>query len=148
MGTQKNRINETVLLSTQNICYKLWVRKYTQFYNEIFFLPSLVDYLYFSIIATFTGDPGRFVVGLGYYNGYPFSTYDNDKTGYYCAETCQGGGWYAACCDANPNGQYITPGEVWSDPDDQFNPGYGGMIYHDWMEFKSLKTTQMMFRRA
>ena len=37
VGTQKNRLNETVLLSTQNICYKLWVRKYLQFYAEFFF---------------------------------------------------------------------------------------------------------------
>ena len=34
MGTQKNRLNETVLLSTQNMCLKLWVRKYLQFYAE------------------------------------------------------------------------------------------------------------------
>ena len=34
VGTQKNRLNETVLLSTQNICLKLWVRKYLQFYAE------------------------------------------------------------------------------------------------------------------
>ena len=38
MGTQKNRLNETVLLSTQNICYKLWVRKYIQFYVENLFV--------------------------------------------------------------------------------------------------------------
>ena len=35
MYTQKNRLNETVLLSTQNIYLKLWVRKYLQFYAEI-----------------------------------------------------------------------------------------------------------------
>ena len=34
MGTQKNRLNETVLLSTQNIYYNLWVRNYLQFYAE------------------------------------------------------------------------------------------------------------------
>ena len=34
VGTQKNRLNETVLLSIQNICLKLWVRKYLQFYAE------------------------------------------------------------------------------------------------------------------
>ena len=34
MGTQKNRLNETVLLSTQNICEKLRVRKCLQFYAE------------------------------------------------------------------------------------------------------------------
>ena len=28
VGTQKNRLNETVLLSTQNMCSKRWVRKY------------------------------------------------------------------------------------------------------------------------
>ena len=27
VGTQKNRLNETVLLSTQNICLNCWVRK-------------------------------------------------------------------------------------------------------------------------
>ena len=32
MGTLKNRLNKTVCLSTQNICYKLWERKYLQFY--------------------------------------------------------------------------------------------------------------------
>ena len=38
MGTQKNRLNETVLLSTQNICLILWVRKYLQFYVDLFCL--------------------------------------------------------------------------------------------------------------
>ena len=42
MGTQKNRLNETVLLSTQNICFKLWVRKYLQFYAEKFCLSKPV----------------------------------------------------------------------------------------------------------
>ena len=32
VGTQKNRLIETGLLSTQNICQELWVRKYLQFY--------------------------------------------------------------------------------------------------------------------
>ena len=32
VGTQKNRLNETVLLSTQNICSSLWIRKYLKFY--------------------------------------------------------------------------------------------------------------------
>ena len=38
VGTQKNRLTETVLLSTQNICYNLWVRKYSQFDAQILFL--------------------------------------------------------------------------------------------------------------
>ena len=38
--TQKNRLIETVLLSTQNICQKLWVRKYLQFYAENFCLST------------------------------------------------------------------------------------------------------------
>ena len=41
MGTQKNRLNETVLLSTQNICLELWVRKYLQFYADIFVYLNL-----------------------------------------------------------------------------------------------------------
>ena len=28
LGTQKNRLHKMVLLSTQKICLKLWVRKY------------------------------------------------------------------------------------------------------------------------
>ena len=34
MGTQKNRLDDTVLLSTQNICQNWWVRKYLKFYAE------------------------------------------------------------------------------------------------------------------
>ena len=40
MGTQKNRLNEKVLLSTQNKCLKLGVRKYLQFYAEKFCLSK------------------------------------------------------------------------------------------------------------
>ena len=32
MGTQKNRLNETVLLRTQNTCLNWWVRKQLQFF--------------------------------------------------------------------------------------------------------------------
>ena len=40
MGTQKNRLNETVLLSTQHIGLKVWVRKYLHFYAEKFCLSK------------------------------------------------------------------------------------------------------------
>ena len=40
--TQKDRLNETVLLSTQNICWKFCVRKYLQFYAECFCLSKPV----------------------------------------------------------------------------------------------------------
>ena len=36
MGTQKNRLNETVLLSTHNI----WIRKYSKFYAQKFCLSK------------------------------------------------------------------------------------------------------------
>ena len=42
VGTQKNRLIETVLLSTKNISLKLWVRKYLQFYAEEFCLSKLM----------------------------------------------------------------------------------------------------------
>ena len=42
VGTQKNRLNEMVLLSTQNICSKLWIRKYLQIYAEFFCLSKPV----------------------------------------------------------------------------------------------------------
>ena len=47
VGTQKNRLNETVLLSTQNI----YVRKYAQFYAENFCLSKpLVYFILLSLI--------------------------------------------------------------------------------------------------
>ena len=36
MCTQKNRLNETVLLSTKNICLNLSIRKYLQYYAKIY----------------------------------------------------------------------------------------------------------------
>ena len=36
VGTQKNRLNETVLFSTQNVSLNLWVRKYLHFYAQKF----------------------------------------------------------------------------------------------------------------
>ena len=42
VGTQKNRLNETVLLGIQNKCYKLWVRKFLQLYAKIFGLSKPV----------------------------------------------------------------------------------------------------------
>ena len=42
MGAQKNRLNETGLLNTQNICSKLRIRKYLHFYAEIFGLSKPV----------------------------------------------------------------------------------------------------------
>ena len=47
MGTQKNRLNETVLLSNQNICYKLSVRTYLRVYAENFYLSKPVFILHF-----------------------------------------------------------------------------------------------------
>ena len=38
VDTQKNRLNETVLLSTKNICLNRWIRKYLQFYPQKFCL--------------------------------------------------------------------------------------------------------------
>ena len=34
VGTEKNCLNESVLLSTQNICLNLWLRTFLQFYAE------------------------------------------------------------------------------------------------------------------
>ena len=37
VGTKKNRLNETVLLSSQNKCYNSRIRKYSEFYAHILF---------------------------------------------------------------------------------------------------------------
>ena len=46
MGTQKNRLNETVLLGTQNICLDCWERKYLLLYAQTFCLhaPGPINY--------------------------------------------------------------------------------------------------------
>ena len=44
MGTQKNRLNETVILSTQNVCYYWWVRKHSQFKAHYFYLDLWKDF--------------------------------------------------------------------------------------------------------
>ena len=36
VGTQKNRLDETVLLTTQNTCFNGWVRNKSQFYAKKF----------------------------------------------------------------------------------------------------------------
>ena len=42
VGTQMNRLNEMVLLSTHNICLNGWVRKYLHFYGPKFCLSKPV----------------------------------------------------------------------------------------------------------
>ena len=62
MGTQKNRLTETVLLSTKNICSKLQVRKYLQLYAGNFCLslpvnlyrgPDHFNYIYLIFVQFF-----------------------------------------------------------------------------------------------
>ena len=45
VGTQKNRLDETVLLSTQNTCLNWWIRKYSQFYANYFCWLTGLRYL-------------------------------------------------------------------------------------------------------
>ena len=40
VGTQKNHLNETVLLSTQNTCLNGWIRKLSHFYADNFCLTD------------------------------------------------------------------------------------------------------------
>ena len=46
VGTQKNRLDEMVLFGNQNICYKLWVRTYLQFYAKKFCLSKPMVLVY------------------------------------------------------------------------------------------------------
>ena len=54
MGTQKNCLNETVLLSTQNICLNLCVTKYLQFMLKNFAYLSLCFETYNLVYEVFT----------------------------------------------------------------------------------------------
>ena len=47
MGTQKNRLHETVLLSTQNKCLNWWIRKYLQCYAHFF---SILTYAIWNLL--------------------------------------------------------------------------------------------------
>ena len=40
VGTQKNRLDDTILLSNQNIYLNWWVRNYLQFYTHMFCLSK------------------------------------------------------------------------------------------------------------
>ena len=52
MGTQKNGLNETVLLRTQNTCLNYWIRRYSHFSAKIFPYSGLMyRYSYFSYIC-------------------------------------------------------------------------------------------------
>ena len=56
VGTQKNRLNEAVLLSTYKICQNGWVKKYLQFYAKKICLSKPVKTGYmqnFKILASF-----------------------------------------------------------------------------------------------
>ena len=55
VGTQKNCLNDMALLSTQNTCLNWWIRKYSQFYNQKFYLSGLMFALILkSIISKLT----------------------------------------------------------------------------------------------
>ena len=43
MGTLKNRLSETILLSTQNISSRCWIRSYLQFYAQKLCLSKPMD---------------------------------------------------------------------------------------------------------
>ena len=45
MGTQKNHLNETVLLSIHNLWQNWWIRKYSHFYSNFFFVFCLSSLL-------------------------------------------------------------------------------------------------------
>ena len=68
VGTQKNQLDEMVLLSTQNICKKLWVRKFLQIYAENFCLSKpttghILHHLKLSaVFSTFTHTRSRLIL--------------------------------------------------------------------------------------
>lgn len=79
--------------------------------------------------------------GLSYHNGIPFSTYDRDiSADGDCAMRFRGGWWYDGCYEVNINGEYLRPGTIY---------GQGlGMRYYCFTNYKTLKATRMMFRKA
>ena len=54
VGTQKNRLNETVLLSTQNTCLNWCVRKWFQFYVKHFGYLDIYRPVYYYVFWVFS----------------------------------------------------------------------------------------------
>ena len=99
------------------------------------------DFYYIEVFNfSFVGSPG----GIRNNNNHDFSTYDRDAdgSGANCGMLVRGGWWYANCAWANLNGEYVTPGTL-----SAHTNGFGGVIYHDFDGLKSLKSTEMKFRR-
>ena len=84
--------------------------------------------------------------GLSFHNGKGFSTYDRDVDSVSsgnCAFYYHGGWWYHSCAHVNLNGMYVTPGT-----ESSHNEGEGGVIHRLFDGIKSLKSTEMKFRRT
>ena len=93
MVTQKNRLNKTVLLSTQTFAKKLWVRKYLQFYAEKFCLSEPVySYNCTSVLYSipdagqFNNNPGTVTVHENQDDVYP--VWSNIDATCYVRSTC------------------------------------------------------------
>ena len=81
---------------------------------------------------------------LSYHHSEGFSTYDRDVSpNGNCAIKDHGGWWYYTCAQVNLNGEYVIPGTQSS-----YNGGEGGVIHSLFDGFKSLKSTEMKFRRT
>ena len=82
---------------------------------------------------------------LSYNDGHPFTTHDNDVDG--CSCNCgikdHGGWWYRNCAYVNLNGEYVTPGTKSS-----YYQGEGGVTHRKFDDYRSLKSTEMKFRRT
>ena len=81
-------------------------------------------------------------VGYEYMDGMNFTTYDRDQDDYApynCAWRHHGAWWYRSCLVANPNGLYLTPGNIGDVSSMTYNAFRGG-------GFESLRTIKLMFR--
>ena len=89
------------------------------------------------------GDDGY---GLSFNNGSSFTTRDRDvdaRPNDNCGVLDHAGWWYNSCTHANLNGDYVEPGSQSS-----YRYGEGGVIYRAFDGVKSLKSTEMKFRRT
>ena len=80
-------------------------------------------------VSGYSGTAGD---AMGYNNGHPFSTFDDDVTGT-CVDGRKSGWWHDACTWANPNGQYLVEG----------SSGWNGVVWYQWKELESLRKIEM-----
>ena len=84
-------------------------------------------------VLSLSGYSGTAGDSMGYNNGYPFSTFDDDVTSESCVEERKSGWWHNGCTWVNPNGLYLVEG----------SNQWFGILWYGWKGIASIKKIEM-----